>query len=153
MATDSEPHRAPGWLKYANKLVKAMIRWGVAPGPHHVLSVPGRRSGVLRGTPVAVISAAGHRYVVGGFTGADWVRNAEVAGWGMLRRGRRERRVTLTELPPSERPPVLRQFAREVRGGRGFLAVAPDGTDEEFAAAALRHPVFRIDDQPAQENR
>jgi hypothetical protein len=153
MATDSKLRRAPGWLKYANKLVKAMIRRGFAPGPHHILSVPGRRSGVLRGTPVAIISAAGKRYVVGGFTGADWVRNAEAAGWGMLRRGRRENRVTLTELPASERPPVLRQFAKEVRGGRGFLAVASDGTDKEFAAAALQHPVFRIDDESAPEGR
>jgi hypothetical protein len=147
MTTDQDLRRAPNWLRFANKLVKTLIRQGIAPGAHHVLSVPGRRSGVLRGTPVAVISSGGHRYVVAGFTGADWVRNAEAAGWGVLSRGRQQGRVNLTELPTAERPAILRLFAREVRGGRGFLAVAPDGTDAEFAAAAPQHPVFRVDDQ------
>jgi len=86
----------------------------------------------------------GHRYLVAGYETSDWVKNARAAESATLQRGKRIDRVELIELPVGERSPILREFARRVRGGRAFMSVAADGSDAEFAEAALHHPVFRL---------
>jgi hypothetical protein len=107
--------------------------------------VPGRTTGIRRTTPVAVIAIDGQRYIVAGYETSDWVRNARVAGWGVIGRGKDNERVTLTEMPLDSTPAILREFARKVPGGRSFLTVAADGSDAEFAEASSHHPVFRLD--------
>ena len=135
----ASPHPPPAWLVRLNA---ALLRRGLAVGAQFLLSIPGRKTGILRSTPVSVITVDGERYIVAAFSDADWVRNAREAGGGVLARGRREERVTLTELPVGERGPILRAFLREVRGGvRFFGSSDPD----VVAAAADRYPVFRVD--------
>lgn len=136
--------RAPGWLGVVNHLNRALLRRGIGPAPQYLISIPGRVSGVLRTTPVAVVEMSGKRYVVAGFDGSDWVKNARQARHAELRRGRDRQPVTLEEVPVTERAPILREFARRVRGGRSFLTVDADGTDEDFASASPRHPVFQL---------
>ncbi len=115
-------------------------------GPMRLLSVPGRKSGRLRTTPVSPLTVAGERYVVAVFDDTDWVRNARAAGWGILARGRKRERVTLSELPVEERAPVLREVPREVPQSARFLREGYGIRDEPEAYAALapRCPVFRI---------
>jgi deazaflavin-dependent oxidoreductase (nitroreductase family) len=141
--------RAPRWLKLMNRLNQALLRHGIGPRPQHLLSVLGRTSGIPRTTPVAVVEFRGNRYIVAGYAGSDWVRNARHAGWAELRRGRHRQRVALDEVPAEERPPILRAFARQVPGGRAFLTVAANATDEDYANASPHHPVFRL--RPDQE--
>jgi deazaflavin-dependent oxidoreductase (nitroreductase family) len=136
--------RAPGWLKVVNPINAFMLRRGIGPAPQHLLSIPGRATGAMRSTPVAVITVDGERYVVAGFDGSDWVKNARAAGQAELRRGRTIEPVVLTEVPVEQRGHVLRAFAHQVRGGTGFLTVSADAPAEEFATAAARHPVFRV---------
>jgi hypothetical protein len=136
--------RAPGWLKLLNRFNRPLLRRGIGPAPQHLLSIPGRRSGIPRSTPVAVVEFLGHRYVVAGYSGSDWVKNARLSGSAELRRGRDRQRVRLEEVPISERPPILHEFALRVRGGRSFITVAADATDEELAAASPEHPVFLV---------
>jgi hypothetical protein len=45
--------KLPRWLKPANRVVIALQRLGVAIGTMRVLSVPGRKSGALRSTPIS----------------------------------------------------------------------------------------------------
>ena len=139
--------KLPWWLKYANRLVMALNRRGLAVGTQHVLSIPGRKSGKLRSTPVSLLTVDGRRYIctVGD---TDWVRNARVAGWGMLTRGRNQERIALVELPVKERAPILREFPRQVPHGVQFftMTLGLSNDPEAFAAAALRCPVFRIDE-------
>jgi deazaflavin-dependent oxidoreductase (nitroreductase family) len=137
--------RAPRWLKLLNRINRPLLTRGIGPAPQHLLSIRGRRSGKLRVTPVAVIAYRGGRYIVAGYASSDWVQNARQAGWATLRRGRRTEHVRLDEVPLGERPPILREFARVVPGGRGFLAVKPEATDAELAAAAVHHPIFRLE--------
>ena len=47
----------PRWLKFANRFVVALERLGLPLGTIHVLSVPGRKSGKLRTTPVSLMAA------------------------------------------------------------------------------------------------
>ncbi len=144
-----EEIKLPRWLGPANRVVIALQRLGVVIGTMRLLSVPGRKSGKLRTTPVSPLTVDGKRYVVGGFPQADWVKNARTAGWGILARGRKEERVRLTELPEEERAPILCEFPREVPHGVQFFVKAgivesPD--PEAFATAAPRCTVFRVEE-------
>jgi hypothetical protein len=147
-AMSMQEPKLPGWLRIANPLIVALQRrFGFVVGTMRVLSVPGRKSGRMHATPVSPLTVNGHRYVVGGLDSADWVKNARVAGWGLLARGRAEERVKLVELPVDERGPILRAFPREVPHGvqffRRMYGVSSD--PEEFAALAPRCPVFRVE--------
>src|SRR5688572_15070808 len=105
--TQSFPPRS---LRIANKVIIFLQRLGLPLGTMHLLTVRGRRTRQPRTTPVSPLTVAGHRYVIGGYEGADWVRNARAAGEGVLARGRRAERVRLVDLPEPERRPVLRAF-------------------------------------------
>ena len=143
----SEP-QPPRWLKRMNKVVVAMQRLGIPAGPSMVLTVPGRKSGKPRSTPMTPFDHDGGLYTVAGYPGADWAANARAAGLGTLTRGRRSRRVRIVELPADESRPVLRAFAVKVPVGVGFAkrsGLVVDGTPDEFEALAGRLAVFRFD--------
>jgi deazaflavin-dependent oxidoreductase (nitroreductase family) len=143
--------RAPRWLEWVNPVNRFLLAHGIGPPPQHLLTTLGRKTGKPRTTPVAVVGFEGERYVVAGFDGADWVKNARAAGRGQLRRGRAVESVALVDVPLEQRAPILQLFAHTVRGGRGFLTVAPDASRSAFVAAAPRHPVFRLAEvEPAQ---
>lgn len=147
---DAEALKAPWWLKPANKVFIRLSRLGLSFGGESpvVLTVPGRKSGAPRSTPVTPMTLDGKRYVVGGFPGADWVRNARAASEVTLERGRRTERVRMVELPAEEAKPVLRAFPTEVPTGVGFMkrsGLVKEGRPDEFEALAGRCAVFRLD--------
>ena len=57
-----------------------------------LLTVPGRRSGRPRSTPVTLVEEDGQRWLVASGP-AGWVTNARAAGQVELSRGRRSERV------------------------------------------------------------
>jgi F420H(2)-dependent quinone reductase len=134
----SERVRLPRWLKLANPVIVALQRRGVVIGTMRLLSVPGRKSGKLRTTPVSPLKVAGELYVIAGLEGADWVKNVRIAGWRILARGREQESVNLVELPLQERAPVLREFPNRVLHGVQFFQqlYGISGTPEEFEALA-----------------
>lgn len=143
-----EKGRLPWWLKLFNPVIIALQRLGVVVGTMRLLSVPGRKSGKLRTTPVSPLTLNGRRYIVAGLEDADWVKNARAAGWGILARGRKQERVFLIELPSEERTPILRAFPREVPHGIQYFrqVYGVSGDPEEFAALAPSCPVFRVEE-------
>ena len=58
--------------------------------------------------------------------------------------------MLLVELPIEERPPMLREFPRQVPHGVQYFEKLLNlpGDPEAFAAAAPRCPVFRFDSLP-----
>jgi deazaflavin-dependent oxidoreductase (nitroreductase family) len=131
-----------------NKVVVAMQRLGIPAGPSIVLTVPGRKSGQPRSTPMTPFDHDGGLYTVAGYPGADWAANARAAGTGTLTRGRRSRQVKIVELSADESRSILRAFAVKVPVGVGFAkrsGLVVDGTPDEFEALAGRLAVFRFD--------
>src|SRR6201987_3705562 len=124
----SEP-RPPRYLKSMNKVMMAVQRLGVPTGPAMVLTVPGRKSGRPRSTPMAPFEFHGGLYVVAGYPGADWAANARAAGPGTLARGRRSRQVRIVELTADEARPGLRAFPTEVPVGGAFAKRSGMGGD------------------------
>lgn len=144
----SDRIRPPWWLKYVNKVMIVLNRTGLLKDGPVVLVVTGRRSGQPHSVPVTPFAVDGHRYVVGGLPGADWVRNAQANPKVELRWGRRREHVRLVELPVEQARPLLRQFPVLVPTGVSFMRNAGLVTGphpDEFEALAGRCPVFRFD--------
>ena len=112
--------RPPRYLKSMNKVMMAVQKLGIPTGPAMVLTVPGRKSGQPRSTPMTPFDHDGGLYTVAGYPGSDWAANARAAGAGTLSRGRKSRRVKIVELSTEEAGPVLRSFAVKVPVGVGF---------------------------------
>jgi len=126
---DSERITPPWWLKPMNKVFMTVMRLGLIKDGPMVLTVPGRKSGKPRSTPITPFTVDGKRYVVGGFPGSDWVRNARAADVATLTQGRRAERVRMIEVPADEARPLL----------------VSEGRPDEFEALAGRCAVFRFD--------
>jgi deazaflavin-dependent oxidoreductase (nitroreductase family) len=140
--------RPPRYLKPMNKVMMAVQKLGIPTGPAMVLTVPGRKSGKARSTPMTPFEFDGDLYAVAGYPGADWAANARAAGTGTLTRGRRARRVNIVELTAEQARPVLRVYPAEVPVGVTFgkrSGMVNDGTPDEFEALAGRIAVFRFD--------
>ena len=142
----------PGWLKPANRVVRALHRLGLPLGTIHVLTVPGRASGAPRSTPVSPLRVGGERFVIAALPQCDWARNARAAGRGELRRGRRVEPIALTEVgDPDLRREVMRAFPREVPHGVAFfvrIGLVEGAEPDQFAAVADRVAVFEITAAP-----
>ncbi|STZ89006.1 deazaflavin-dependent nitroreductase family protein [Mycolicibacterium fortuitum] len=141
--------RPPWWLKYVNKVMIGLNKLGIGgdKGPV-VLTVPGRKTGKPRSTPVTPMTVDGHRYVVGGLPKGDWAANARAAGEAAVHQGRREQRVRMVEIPADQARPLLRQFPVLVPTGVGFMrnaGLVTGPNPDEFEALAGRCPVFRLD--------
>lgn len=140
--------RPPRYLKPMNRIVKAMQRLGIRTGPAMILTVPGRKTGRPRSTPMTPFTYRGDMYTVAGYPGADWASNARAAGAGTLSRGGKSQEITIVELGPEESRPVLREFPAQVPVGVGFAkrsGLVRDGTPDEFEALAGQLAVFRFD--------
>ena len=140
--------RPPRYLKSMNKVVRAIQKLGIPTGPAMVLTVPGRKTGQPRSTPMTPFTYRGDLYTVAGYPGADWAANARAAGTGTLSRGRRSRQIKIVELDAEESRPVLREFPAQVPVGAGFAkrsGLVRDGTPDEFEALAGQLAVFRFD--------
>jgi deazaflavin-dependent oxidoreductase (nitroreductase family) len=146
--SDPQP---PRYLKPMNKVMIAVQKLGIPTGPAMVLTVPGRKSGQPRSTPMTPFEFRGGLYVVAGYPGADWAANARAARTGTLARGRRRSQVRIVELTADEARPVLRAFPEEVPVGVSFAkrsGMVRDGTSDEFEALAGRLAVFRFEPMP-----
>lgn len=140
--------KPPWWLKPMNKVLMAAMRTGLMKDGPMVLTVTGRKSGQPRSTPITPFEVDGRRYVVGGFPGADWVRNAQANPDAVIVRGKVREPVRMVELPPEQARPLLRQFPVLVPTGVSFMknaGLVSGPNPDEFEALAGRCSVFRFD--------
>jgi deazaflavin-dependent oxidoreductase (nitroreductase family) len=115
--SNSERIRPPWWLKYVNKVMIGLHKVGFGFGGKGpvVLTVPGRKTGKPRTTPVTPMTVDGKRYVVAGLPGSDWAANARAAGQVTLQVGRRTERVGLVEMSAEEHGHCCASFRSRCR--------------------------------------
>ena len=130
--------------RVANILMRLLLRLGLAPRTTVLLTVPGRRSGTPRSTPVTLVEEDGQRWLVAPYGPVGWVHNARAAGEVELSRGRRSKTVLVQELAQQAAAPILKAYVERVPITRPYFDVAPDAPLAAFAAEAPRHPVFQI---------
>ena len=146
-----------------NPLARRMIPAGVPTGaPNVLLVIRGRRSGVERTTPVAVLDIDGHSYVQATYGAGGWARNLRAAGEAtVIHSGGRRSPVHAIEISPEEAAAILRHALepyRQLRLLRRLLgpSVRPpvavlrryrirvDDTPQDYLAEARRHPLFEL---------
>lgn len=130
-------------------MTKTLLRAGVklvgfGRHPTYLLTVPGRKSGEPRTTPVSVVERDGKRYLFAPYGVVDWVRNLQAAGAAILTRGRRTEEIRATELPSSEAGLVLKAFIESGNPMGLFFGVTGESSREEFEQAVVSHPVFLL---------
>ncbi|SRR6266567_3774633 len=122
-----------------------MLRKGAAPPGLYLLTVPGRKTGIPRTTPVAPVQDREGRWLVAPFRPGGWAQNARAAGQVTLSRGRAAETFTATEMGPAEAAPILRRYlAEHPRAVGAYFDVGKDSALADYAAEAPRHPVFRL---------
>ena len=92
-----------------NPLARRMIPAGVPTGaPNVLLVIRGRRSGVERTTPVAVLDIDGHSCVQATYGAGGWARNLRAAGEAtVIHSGGRRVRFTPSRSHPRKRQPFF----------------------------------------------
>lgn len=140
----AKTYRIGTGTKLINLVFRAMTRRGLGKGYRHMLTVRGRKTGKLHSTPVDVMQDGDRRWLVAAYGVTNWVRNARTAGEVQIARGRYRETLRVAELAPEDSVAVLRQYLREVPVTRAYFDVTSDSTDEQFAAEAVRHPVFQL---------
>ena len=109
------------------------------------LEVPGRRSGRVISFPLIVADHEGERYLVAMLgERAQWVANVRAAdGRAVLRHGRRMP-VSLEEVEPAARGPIIRRHLEVAPAARSFVPVDRRAPLADFDRIAAEIPVFRI---------
>ncbi|MDQ2810088.1 MAG: nitroreductase family deazaflavin-dependent oxidoreductase [Chloroflexota bacterium] len=136
----------------SNRVVTALLRLGLPIGQMALLTVVGRKSGLPRTTPVALVQRDGQRWVTSPYGEVDWVRNLRAAGRATVKRGRHPDTVTAVELPMDEAAVILQQTLRMAPAFiQAYYNVAQDAPLADFEREAPRHPVFRLTPVTAQQ--
>jgi len=138
--------RPNAFARWQNRLSAWIFSAGVLPRRVGALEVRGRRSGKPVVFPVVIAEYEGERYLVSMLgREANWVRNLEAdGGRAELRHGRRED-VTLVDVEPSERAPILRRYLEVAPGARPHVPVDRRAPLADFERIAAQYPVYRIE--------
>lgn len=139
---------APRWVTMFTPLAKPLLTAGVPMGFNGLLTVRGRKSGLPRTTPVAIIAVAGRRWVWAPWGEVHWVRNLRAAGRATITVRRRTEEVRAVELDQAERvaffQDVLGPLAESIPFGKAFIRVV-DGVDlTDPVKAAEGRRVFEL---------
>jgi deazaflavin-dependent oxidoreductase (nitroreductase family) len=134
-------------LRFMNPLLAGLIRLGLPMGPMALLTVPGRKTGLPRSTPVALAPLDGGWRLVAAYGRVDWVKNLEVAGRATITIRGRAIDVEARVLPPAEAAPILRESVASagpvtLRMVGPYFDTSPDAPLSDWEMESARHPVF-----------
>ncbi|HXQ76340.1 MAG TPA: nitroreductase/quinone reductase family protein [Acidimicrobiales bacterium] len=146
-------YREPGFLtrRIMNPFVLIMMRVGISVWGSRILEVRGRRSGIVRRTPVNLLDVEGRHYLVSPRGETQWVRNVRSDGGRLvLILGHRRQEQFAEELPDSEKVPILRAYLRrwKMEVGVFFGGVTADSEEDDVLRIAADHPVFVLAPAP-----
>ena len=136
-------------IRLGNRVVTPLIRAGLPMGPMALLTVAGRKSGLPRTTPIAVLKDDRGWRVGAPYGVVDWVKNLRAAGGGVVSRRGRKVTVEAKELSPEEAAPLLRDsfrlagpITRRVIGP--YFKATPEAPLADWIVEARQHPVFLL---------
>lgn len=141
--------RPTGSIRIGNRVVTPLIRAGLPMGPMALLTVAGRKSGLPRTTPIAVlIDDTGWR-VAAPYGVVDWVKNLRAAGQAVVSRRGRTTTVEAEELSAEQAAPVLRESFRQAgpitrRVIGPYFKAGPEDPLPDWIVEAGQHPVFLL---------
>jgi deazaflavin-dependent oxidoreductase (nitroreductase family) len=141
--------RAPGWVTLFTPFARFLLKAGIPLGFNGLITIRGRKSGLPRANPVAIIEVKGKRWIWAPWGEVHWVRNLRAAGQATISKGGRAEEVRAIELSAEERVGFFRDdlggLARSIPFGVWFIRTV-DGVDlNDPVAAAQGRPVFELD--------
>ena len=149
MVAQRNAPRIPGFVPFFNPLARRLLGRGVPLGPNALITIRGRKSGVMRTTPVALVEIDGHRWVIGTFGDTNWVRNLRQAGEAVVSIGRSQEPVQARELSREETAAffsgTLLSYVKKLRIGTLLIRMlGARDILEDPSGAAGSHPVFEL---------
>ena len=128
-----------------NSAFGLLIGLGLGLRHNYLLQVRGRTTGRIYSMPVNVLEFNGKRWLVAGRGRTQWVRNAEVAGEVILRKGRRRQRVRVRPVSDSEKPEILSAYLERFKlTVQRYFPVPAGSPAAAFAGLVDRYPVFEL---------
>jgi deazaflavin-dependent oxidoreductase (nitroreductase family) len=140
----SKEYKVNAIVRFANRILVQLLRWGVPMSHISLLTVRGRKSGRTYSLPVELVEEGGKRWIVSPYGEVNWVKNARIAGEVTLFRAGKTETVRIHELGPQESAPILKRYITDGAITRPYFDVPFDAPLEAFVAEAPRHPVFFI---------
>src|SRR4051794_25273407 len=102
-ACTKRPLHVPWFMPIFNAITRPLLAAGMPMASNGLLTVAGRRTGLPRTTPVAIIGVSGKSWVWAPWGDVQWVRNLRAAGRAKTTLRRREQVVRARELNLEER--------------------------------------------------
>lgn len=131
--------------RIGNRIVGILVSLGLGFSYNYMLEVRGRKSGRIYSTPVNLLKFEGKEYLVAPRGRTQWVRNAEVAGEVVLRKGGRRRTYKLRALSAEEKPPILKTYLDQYRlAVQRYFSVKAGSPVEAFSPVADSYPAFEL---------
>lgn len=137
--------RAPAAIRLFNPVLRRLLRSRLPAGPNVLLQVRGRRSGLTRTFPVAILDLGQRAYVQATSTNDDWVHNVRAGPETVIIRGNLASRFVATELDPQSAGPLLRDLLASYP--RSHLVRAVVGSTVRPPIGVLRYFRVRVDDK------
>jgi deazaflavin-dependent oxidoreductase (nitroreductase family) len=138
----------PGWVTLFTPLAKILLRAGIPLGFNGLITIRGRKTGLPRTNPVAIIEVEGRRWIWAPWGEVHWVRNLRAAGQATMTRGSRSEEVRATELNDEERIGFFRDdlggLARSIPFGVWFIRTVDSVDLNDPVSAAHGRPVFEL---------
>jgi len=139
---------APWWVTIFTPITRSLLGTRIPMGFNGLITIRGRKSGLPRTTPVAIIEVSGRRWVWAPWGEVNWVRNLRAAGRATITVRRRKEEVGAIELDPTQRVGFFRDtlgpLARSIPLGVTFIRIV-DGVDLDHPSdAADGRPVFEL---------
>ena len=128
-----------------NRAFGLLIGLGLGLRHNYLLQVRGRTTGRVYSMPVNVLEWNDKRWLVAGRGRTQWVRNAEVAGEVLLRKGWRTQRCRMRLVPDSEKPEILSAYLDRFKlTVQRYFPVRAGSAPEAFGELVGRYPVFEL---------
>jgi deazaflavin-dependent oxidoreductase (nitroreductase family) len=110
-----------------------------------LLQVRGRKTGRVYSSPVNLLQFRGKPYLVAPRGRTQWVRNAEVTGEILLKRGSAVRKYRLRPVPDADKPEILKLYLDSYKSAvQRFFPVRAGSPAESFRPIASSYPVFEL---------
>lgn len=139
-------------VKYKYDLTRKIVDWIIiwlirlnrAPQHYYLLTVSGRKTGLPRSKPVALVEEGRQKWLVAPYGAVNWVLNARAAGKVTISRGGYTQEFSITELPVEARAPILKQYITLFPITRPYFDAQPSDPVERFIPEAQWRPVFQL---------
>jgi len=139
---------APPWVTFWGPITTFLLAAGVPMGPNALVTIRGRKSGLPRTTPLAIIEVSGRRWIWAPWGDVQWVRNLRAAGRATISVRRRTEEVTATELNSTQRVAFFRDIlgplARSIPFGVWFIRTFDQVDLNDPLGAAEGRRVFEL---------